>query len=93
MLRPCRAPTTPAKTHRQCPPTPTAYASIAPSFDSRPDSVAHGLRAVDLGDPTYEQVCAEHTAYVAALRKAAVEVTVLPALEEFADSIFVEDPL
>ncbi len=55
-------------------------------------SVTSGLRATDQGDPTYSQVSAEHDAYVAALRDARVEVTILPALEEFPDSIFVEDP-
>jgi dimethylargininase len=35
---------------------------------------------------------AEHRAYADALRAAGVSVTVLPALEEFPDSMFVEDP-
>lgn len=55
-------------------------------------SVVNGLRADDRGDPTYEGVKGEHGAYVAALRAAGVEVTVLPALEAYPDSIFVEDP-
>lgn len=55
-------------------------------------SVVGGLRADDRGDPTYEGVRAEHDAYVAAMQAAGVEVTVLPALEQFPDSIFVEDP-
>ena len=55
-------------------------------------SVIHGLRAGDGGDPTYEGVASEHAAYVAALRAAGVGVTVLPALEAFPDSLFVEDP-
>ena len=55
-------------------------------------SVVHGLRAHDRGDPTYDGVKAEHDAYLAALRAAGVEVTVLPALEGFPDSIFIEDP-
>ena len=50
------------------------------------------MRAIDLGNPTYEGICAEHDAYVAALRSAGVDVTVLPALEDFPDSMFVEDP-
>ncbi|RWX58585.1 dimethylarginine dimethylaminohydrolase, partial [Mesorhizobium sp. M4B.F.Ca.ET.089.01.1.1] len=40
----------------------------------------------------YEGVKGEHDAYVAALRQAGVEVTVLPPLEAFPDSMFVEDP-
>jgi dimethylargininase len=55
-------------------------------------SVVHGLRADDRGDPTYDGILAEHRAYVAALRGAGVEVTLLPALEDYPDSIFVEDP-
>ena len=35
---------------------------------------------------------AEHQAYVAALCSAGLKVTVLPALEQFPDSVFVEDP-
>ena len=55
-------------------------------------SVVHGLRADDRGDPTFEGVAAEHAAYVLALEKAGARVTVLPPLEDFPDSIFVEDP-
>jgi len=54
--------------------------------------VDDGLRAIDLGNPTYEGICAEHDAYTAALRSAGVDVIVLPALEAFPDSLFVEDP-
>ena len=55
-------------------------------------SVVGGLRAVDIGAPRYETVLAEHEAYVVALGAAGVAVEVLPALEAFPDSIFVEDP-
>jgi dimethylargininase len=55
-------------------------------------SVILGLRAHDRGSPTYEGVKAEHDAYVAALRAAGIEVTILPPLEDFPDSIFIEDP-
>jgi dimethylargininase len=55
-------------------------------------SVIRGLRAQDRGSPTYEGVKAEHEAYVAALRAAGVKVTILPPLEDFPDSIFIEDP-
>ncbi|GAA4125322.1 arginine deiminase family protein [Aminobacter aganoensis] len=55
-------------------------------------SVVNGLRADDRGNPTFDGVKAEHAAYVAAMRAAGVEVTALPALEAFPDSIFVEDP-
>ena len=55
-------------------------------------SVVNGLRDNDRGNPTYSGVVAEHDAYIDALRAAGVDVTVLPALEEFPDSVFVEDP-
>ena len=55
-------------------------------------SVVDGLRAVDRGAPTLAGVRAEHEAYVAALEAAGVSVQRLPALDAFADSIFVEDP-
>ena len=57
-----------------------------------PRSVVNGLRAHDAGSPTYEGVKAEHDAYVSAMSAAGVEVTVLPPLEAYPDSIFVEDP-
>lgn len=55
-------------------------------------SVVNGLRAVDRGAPTREGVQAELTAYVQALVEAGVSVETLPPLEEFPDSVFVEDP-
>lgn len=55
-------------------------------------SVTGGLRAGDRGDPSYEGVCAEHDAYVAAMSDAGVEVDVLEPLEAFPDSVFIEDP-
>jgi len=55
-------------------------------------SVVNGLRATPGLPPVYENVLAEHQSYIAALRNAGVDVTVLDALEQFPDSIFVEDP-
>jgi dimethylargininase len=55
-------------------------------------SVVNGLRAGYGAAPVYETVVAEHQAYVDALRAAGVRVTVLGALEQYPDSIFVEDP-
>jgi dimethylargininase len=55
-------------------------------------SVVRGLRAKDRGNPDYEGLKAEHEAYVAALESTGVAVTVLPPLEAFPDSVFVEDP-
>ena len=55
-------------------------------------SVVDGLRAGAGPSPDYPGVLAEHEAYVRALRAAGVGVTVLPPLESFPDSVFVEDP-
>ena len=55
-------------------------------------SVSRGLRAIDLGCPDYQAVKGEHDAYVEALMEAGLSVQILEALEEFPDSIFVEDP-
>ncbi|ACP22747.1 NG,NG-dimethylarginine dimethylaminohydrolase (plasmid) [Sinorhizobium fredii NGR234] len=55
-------------------------------------SVVDGLRAEDRGSPTYEGVKAEHDAYLEAMRDAGVKAEVLPPLDAFPDSIFVEDP-
>jgi dimethylargininase len=55
-------------------------------------SVVYGLSATSGPAPVFETVLAEHQAYLAAMRAAGVKVTVLPALEQFPDSIFVEDP-
>jgi dimethylargininase len=55
-------------------------------------SVVSGLRAVDRGNPTFAGVRHEFETYVAALENAGVAVETLPPLEEFPDSIFMEDP-
>ena len=54
-------------------------------------TVVDGLRTGS-EPPAYERVLAEHRAYVAALEAAGVVVEVLPALPDFPDSVFVEDP-
>ena len=55
-------------------------------------SVVRGLRAGDQQDPSHAVVDAEHARYVAALEAAGLTVEVLPSLEAFPDSMFVEDP-
>jgi dimethylargininase len=55
-------------------------------------SVVGGLRSNNGPSPSFEKVLAEHATYVESLRAAAVHVTVLDALEQFPDSLFVEDP-
>lgn len=54
-------------------------------------SSVNGLRAVDTGAPDLSRFRADHAAYVAALRDAGVDVVVLPPLEDYPDSVFVED--
>jgi len=54
-------------------------------------SVVNGIRSGSEA-PSYEGVLAEHRAYVAALRGAGLDVDILPPLEAYPDSVFVEDP-
>lgn len=55
-------------------------------------SVSEGLRAGDHAGPSYEGVAREHETYAAVLRELGLEVDVLPSLEAYPDSVFVEDP-
>ena len=56
-----------------------------------PASAVDGLRAEDVGNPDVALMMAHHDAYVHALRQAGLEVRVVDALEDFPDSLFVED--
>lgn len=55
-------------------------------------SVVRGLRAHSGPSPGLAALQGEHRSYIAALEMAGVRVSVLPALEQFPDSVFVEDP-
>lgn len=55
-------------------------------------SVTHGLRDGDHAGPAFEDVAHEHAAYAGALKRLGLVVETLDPLEEFPDSIFVEDP-
>lgn len=55
-------------------------------------SVVEGLRAVPGPSPDFQALLLEHQAYVAALTAAGLAVTQLEPLEQFPDSVFVEDP-
>ena len=55
-------------------------------------SVVCGLRTNDNGDPVYSRLKPEHDAYVTTLESLGLEVTVLPELKDFPDSVFIEDP-
>lgn len=54
-------------------------------------SIARGLRAADVGNPDAAEFSLQHKAYIQALEEAGVEVQILPAWEDFPDSVFIED--
>ena len=54
-------------------------------------TIVDGLRAVDTGAPSLSSFRRQHADYVDALRSTGAVVEVLPPLEEFPDSVFVED--
>lgn len=54
-------------------------------------TITRGLRAVDAGAPDLARFRQHHADYVAALRETGAEVTVLDPLDEYPDSVFVED--
>jgi dimethylargininase len=47
--------------------------------------------APELGQPIYEKALEQHAVYIEALKSCGVDVKVLPALEDYPDSCFVED--
>jgi dimethylargininase len=55
-------------------------------------SVVRGILKNSSVVPEFDRVVAEHAAYVEALRLAGLNVEILPPLEAFPDSVFVEDP-
>ena len=56
-------------------------------------SLSNGITsAPELGQPIYERAIEEHYDYEHALEQCGVDVSVLPALEQYPDSCFVEDP-
>ena len=54
-------------------------------------SISAGLRAVDTGAPDLAVMRAHHADYIAALKSTGATVVELPAMDEFPDSVFVED--
>lgn len=54
-------------------------------------SIVNGLSSAKLGKPDYQNALRQHAGYVEALEACGLEVTVLPAEENFPDSTFVED--
>ncbi|NQV45103.1 MAG: dimethylarginine dimethylaminohydrolase [Rhodospirillales bacterium] len=55
-------------------------------------TIVDGLREGDGASPDPDLFQAQHAAYVTALEAAGGTVTLLPALEDFPDSVFIEDP-
>ena len=55
-------------------------------------SVIHGLSSQAGPRPSYADIEREHAEYVQALRGCGLSVDLLPPLEDYPDSIFVEDP-
>ena len=54
-------------------------------------SILNGLSSQNL-HPQYEIVLEEHRNYVKAIKEAGLKINILQPLEEYPDSIFVEDP-
>jgi dimethylargininase len=55
-------------------------------------SVVDGLRSDREARPDHDGIVREHATYIAALQSAGLTVDVLPPLEPYPDSMFVEDP-
>ena len=54
-------------------------------------SIQNGLSSQNL-HPHYEIIAEEHSNYIKAIKEAGLQIQLLEALEEYPDSIFVEDP-
>ncbi len=54
-------------------------------------SMINGISTAGLGLPDYELALRQHAAYIEALKKCGLDVSILPADEAFPDSTFVED--
>jgi dimethylargininase len=55
-------------------------------------SVTHGLTTQPGPRPQFESIATEHAQYVSALKDCGLSVEILPPLDSYPDSIFVEDP-
>jgi dimethylargininase len=72
---------------------PTSVVHFTRAIARRPStSSVDGLRSIDRGAPDVAALRQEHRAYVDTLTALGVWVDLLPALEAFPDSVFVEDP-
>lgn len=55
-------------------------------------SVTNGLRDGDHAGPAYDDVLREHAVYAATLAELGLTIDVLASLDDYPDSVFVEDP-
>ena len=55
------------------------------------EAMVNGLTEADMGLPDYALACEQHQGYIEALKECGLQITELPALEEYPDSCFVED--
>lgn len=55
------------------------------------EAIINGLTTATLGVPDYTLACEQHQDYVTALQECGLQVSELPALENYPDSCFVED--
>ncbi len=54
-------------------------------------AMVNGIGNADLGVPDYKKALAQHADYIAALEECGLQVKVLPPVQSFPDSTFVED--
>lgn len=54
-------------------------------------SLVNGITTASLGIPDYDKALLQHSDYISALKECGLEVTCLPADDNFPDSTFVED--
>jgi dimethylargininase len=54
-------------------------------------AMVEGLTQADMGLPDFTLACEQHQDYIAALQECGLQVSILPPLEEYPDSCFVED--
>lgn len=54
-------------------------------------AMLEGLTEAEMGLPDYDLACQQHQGYIAALKECGLQVTILPPLESYPDSCFVED--
>jgi len=54
-------------------------------------AMVSGLTEANMGLPDYDLACEQHKDYINALKECGLQITELPALEDYPDSCFVED--